>query len=46
MKKLTINELKNIRAGAVSGWVVAAVSAAITFIIGILDGYVRPFKCR
>ena len=46
MKQLTVNELKNIRAGAVSGWVVAAVASALTFIIGIIDGYVRPFKCR
>ena len=46
MKQLTINELKNIRAGAASGWVGVAVGTIVTFIIGIIDGYVRPFKCR
>lgn len=46
MQKLKTNELKNIKAGAVSGWLVAGIAAGITFLIGVLDGYVRPFNCR
>ena len=45
MKKLTDYELKCTKAGS-AGWVIAGVTAGITFLIGVLDGYVRPFKCR
>lgn len=44
MKKLKIEELKNIK-GGVSGWLIAGISAAIVFIAGILDGIARPKKC-
>lgn len=44
--ELTKNELKQIKAGASAGWIVAGIIAGITFIIGVLDGYTRPFKCR
>lgn len=47
MKKLSINESKNIKAGAVSaGWVAAGIIAGITFLVGVFDGFTRPFKCR
>ena len=46
MKRLSINELKSIKAGGSAGWIVAGIAAGITFIIGIIDGYTRPFKCR
>lgn len=45
MKKLETNELKKVEAGA-SGWLVAGIVAGITFLVGIFDGYFRPFKCR
>ena len=45
MKKLDTKELKQIKAG-ISGWAVAGIAAGITFLIGILDGIARPFKCR
>ena len=46
MLELSKKELKEIKAGAASGWVVAGIVAGVTFLIGIIDGYVRPFKCR
>ena len=46
MKKLKKEELKNVKAGALSGWAIAGVIAGITFIVGIFDGIARPFKCR
>lgn len=46
MLKLKKRELKRIKAGAVSGWVIGAIAAGITFLIGVLDGIARPFKCR
>ena len=44
--QLKVRELKRIKAGASAGWIVTGIIAGIEFIIGILDGYTRPFKCR
>lgn len=43
---LTTDELLNISAGAVSWGLVATIAGAIVFIIGVIDGYIRPLKCR
>ena len=44
--RLTKEELKEIKAGSSVGWIVAGIIAGVTFIIGVFDGYARPFKCR
>lgn len=46
MIKLNYNEAKMIKAGASAGWIAAGIIAGISFIIGIFDGFTRPFKCR
>lgn len=46
MKKLSMKELKHIKAGAISSWMIAGIIAGVTFVVGILDGIARPFKCR
>lgn len=46
MNKLSINELKQIKAGASAGWIAAGIIAGITFLVGLFDGYTRPFRCR
>ena len=46
MKELTKKELRQIKAGALGGWAIAGIVAGITFLVGILDGIARPFKCR
>ena len=46
MIELKKRDLKHIKAGAVSGWLVAGIIAGVTFIVGVLDGIARPFKCR
>ncbi len=46
MQELRNNDLKKIKAGGVSGWVVAGIIAGITFLVGVFDGFTRPFKCR
>lgn len=46
MKELNKNEMLKVNAGAVSGGVIAAICIGVSFIVGIFDGYVRPFKCR
>lgn len=46
--KLTQNELLNIRGGA-SGWVyglIAGIGALVSFVAGLVDGYLNPLKCN
>lgn len=45
MKPLTIEEEKNI----IGGYSIArllSLAGVITFLIGIVDGYMRPLKCN
>ena len=44
--KLKNSALKMIYAGASAGWITAAIVTGVSFIVGILDGFIRPFKCR
>lgn len=46
MKKLTDDELKNISGGGLSAGVWVGLAAGITFLIGLIDGMVRPLKCN
>ena len=47
MKKLTNQEMKQVKAGALSAAAIwAIVAAGLSFIGGVLDGYTRPFRCR
>ena len=43
--KLTDDQLKEINGGFKAG-ILAFIGAAITFLIGVVDGYVRPLPCR
>ena len=40
------NELTLIKGGAAKWALVGAIGTAITFIVGLIDGYLRPLKCR
>lgn len=45
MKKLTNIELKQIQ----GGWSITGafgLGALLTFLIGVIDGYIRPLNCR
>lgn len=44
MKRTNNEKLKKIT-GGVSGWAVLAVSTAITFLAGIIEGYFYPKSC-
>lgn len=47
MKELTKKEMQKINGNGLSAGAIAAiVSAAVGFIVGIFDGYSRPYKCR
>lgn len=46
MKKLTNEELKEINGGAISTKLLALIPLGVSFIVGIIDGYLRPLKCH
>lgn len=44
MDKVNEKELETVEGG---GWgLVAGIIAAVTFIIGVIDGYTNPIKCN
>lgn len=43
---LTDNELLNINGGAIKWTLGFIIGAAITFIAGVIDGYLRPLRCN
>ena len=45
MKELSINELNEVNGGGGIS-LGLAIFAGVTFIIGVIDGYVRPLKCN
>lgn len=46
MKELSIGESKRMYAGGLSAGACALIAAGVSFIVGIIDGITRPFKCR
>ena len=46
MEKINKQELKNITGGAFRIGIGIGIAAGITFLIGVIDGYVRPLACR
>lgn len=46
MHNLTNNELKQIKGGGVSLGVGLLIAAGVIFLIGVIDGYVRPLSCN
>ena len=46
MKQISKEELENINGGGLSLLGAAGIIAGAVFIIGVIDGYVRPKKCN
>lgn len=46
MKQLNKKELSKIQGGGFNAGIAIAIVAGITFIAGIIDGYVRPLACH
>lgn len=46
MKELNYNELCSVKGGGGGALLGFAIVAGITFLIGVIDGYVRPLKCN
>ena len=40
------DELKDIRAGAIRWGIVGIIGGIITFVVGVIDGFTNPSKCR
>ena len=43
---LTKEELLDINGGAISWTLFSSIAGAIIFLVGVVDGYLRPLKCR
>ena len=46
MKNLTESELKDLTAGAIHWGIVGIIGGIITFLVGVIDGYTNPSKCK
>lgn len=46
MRQLEIQELKTIYGGGLSIAAGACIVAGIVFLIGVIDGFFRPYQCR
>lgn len=46
MIELNNKEMKNIYGGGMSVGLLVGISAGVTFIIGVIDGIIRPKKCN
>ncbi len=44
--ELNDKEMNNVKGGAVSWPIVAAVGGVVAFIIGVISGYTNPTKCN
>ena len=45
MKELSVNEMHDVKGGS-KAVVGLAIVAGITFLIGVIDGFVRPLRCN
>ncbi len=46
MKSLSKEELLEIKAGGISWSAVGAIVGIVTFVIGLVDGFIRPLPCN
>lgn len=46
MIEINENDLKNIQGGGLSVWGAIGIGTIVTFLIGVIDGFVRPLKCN
>lgn len=46
MKKINEKDLQDIQGGGLSVWGAIGIGTIVTFLIGVIDGFVRPLKCN
>lgn len=44
--QLTKNELLEISGGSINWTVVSIIGTIVSFVAGVVDGYLRPIKCH
>ena len=46
MKRINNEQLKEVKGGGINWGIAAGISAALSFIIGVIDGWINPAKCN
>ena len=46
MNEINEKDLKTIQGGGLSVWGAIGIGTIVTFLIGVIDGFVRPLKCN
>lgn len=46
MKEIEEKELEKVQGGGFSPWAIFGIATAVVFVIGLFDGYTRPFGCN
>ena len=46
MKDLTSNEMKKISGGGINIGLWLGIGAGVSFLVGLIDGLIRPLKCN
>lgn len=46
MEEIKEKELQSIQGGGISIWGGIGIVAGVLFLIGVVDGFVRPLKCN
>ncbi len=46
MKNLSLEEMKQISGGGINIGLWLGIGAGVSFIIGLIDGIIRPLKCN
>ena len=46
MSEINLEDLHSIKGGGISIWTGIGIGTIVTFLIGVIDGFVRPLKCN
>ncbi len=46
MKEIEQQELEKVQGGGIMPWGLFGIGAAVVFVIGLFDGFTRPFGCN
>ena len=46
MRIMNENNMENVVGGGINIWAVAGITSIITFLVGVFDGFTRPYKCN
>ena len=46
MKRISNEEMKNVKGGSINWGLMTAIGAAASFFIGVIDGWMHPKRCN